>query len=464
MEAMIQRIPGVPTPIKKSFPSSFADSPFVDAIALVEMPKKLVFPLMRMYDGTTDPNDHIASYKQRMFTAAIPRELREACMCKGFGSSLASPALQWYMNLPNNLISFFAQLTDVFGEQFASSWKLETLLDDLYRIKQRRGESLRDYVARFNAEKVSITTCNVDTTITAFRKGMLIEFNLYKELTKYPCKTMEDMLAKAWAQIKWEEDESNRQSTTSYSYSRDSRVPKRVERRQSYHYSKPYPTNKSRSYRDSENSTQSHRPRDYIAKTTLPRRMRESDKGPIPQYNLNISLVEVVVVMKGMGNQVKWPERIKKPAAMRDTTKWCEFHNDHRHTTPECVALRYEVDGLLCKGQLRDFLSDKGKTIVTEADKRLITPPEPPQHTWTCNVISGGSEVSGITYSAAKREMGIDEATIIRKSTLLVGFSGEQKHSVSEVILHVFAEGVNLQTKFLVVDSPSAYNAILDQL
>ena len=34
----------------------------MDAIALMEMPKKFVFPLMKMYDGTTDPNDHIASY------------------------------------------------------------------------------------------------------------------------------------------------------------------------------------------------------------------------------------------------------------------------------------------------------------------------------------------------------------------------------------------------------------------
>ncbi|XP_062075395.1 uncharacterized protein LOC133779450 [Humulus lupulus] len=216
MEAMIQRIPGVPTLIKKSLPISFADSPFVDAISLVEMPKKFVFPLMKMYDGTTDPNDHIASYKQRMFTAAIPHELRMACMCKGFGSSQVGPALQWYTNLLNNSIASFAQLTDVFVKQFASSRKLEKLSDDLYRIRQRRDESLRDYVARFNAKKVSITACNVDTAVTAFQKGLLVESDLYKELTKYPCKTMEDVHSKAWAQIKWEEDKSNRQSISNY--------------------------------------------------------------------------------------------------------------------------------------------------------------------------------------------------------------------------------------------------------
>ena len=88
MEAMIQKIPRVPTLLKKSLPHSYADSTFVDSIALVEMPKKFSFPNMKMYDGTTNPMDHITSYKQRMFTIAIPREQLEACMCKSFGSSL----------------------------------------------------------------------------------------------------------------------------------------------------------------------------------------------------------------------------------------------------------------------------------------------------------------------------------------------------------------------------------------
>ena len=131
MEAMIQQIPRVPTPLKKSLLHSYADSLFIDSIALLEMLKKFSFPNMKLYDSTTDPMDHIVSYKQRMFTTSILRKLHEACMCKSFRSSLMRPALQWYTNLPKNSISFFFQLMDTFMEQFTNNKKLEKLLGDL---------------------------------------------------------------------------------------------------------------------------------------------------------------------------------------------------------------------------------------------------------------------------------------------------------------------------------------------
>ena len=94
MEALIQQSLGVPTHIKNSTMKSFMDSSFIDVIALVEMHRKFTFPNMKQFEGTTDPNDNIAQYKQRMFTAVIPRDLKEACMCKAFGSSFSGPALQ----------------------------------------------------------------------------------------------------------------------------------------------------------------------------------------------------------------------------------------------------------------------------------------------------------------------------------------------------------------------------------
>ncbi|XP_033134310.1 uncharacterized protein LOC103848768 [Brassica rapa] len=174
------------------------------------MPRKFSFPSIKMYDGTGDPDDHITQYKQMMLAFALPKESREATMCKGFSSSLIGPVLQWYINLLNRSISSFAGQGDKFVEQFASSRSLEKTSDDLYEILQHRVEPLRDYIAHFNQEKVAVPECSIPTAISAFKRGLLRDGGLYKELTMYPCKTMEDVLSRPWAQVKWEEDVASR--------------------------------------------------------------------------------------------------------------------------------------------------------------------------------------------------------------------------------------------------------------
>ncbi|KAF2534210.1 hypothetical protein F2Q70_00030010 [Brassica cretica] len=156
MQSMVERLPGVAPPIRRSNPDSYTDTPFTEEIASIEMLWKLSFPSIKIYDGTGDPDDHIAQYKQRMLAVALPKESREATTCKGFSSTLIGPALQWYINPPTRSISSFAGLSDKFVEQFASSRSLEKTSDGLYEILQHRAEPLRDYIARFNQEKVAV--------------------------------------------------------------------------------------------------------------------------------------------------------------------------------------------------------------------------------------------------------------------------------------------------------------------
>ncbi|KAH6792809.1 hypothetical protein C2S52_003286 [Perilla frutescens var. hirtella] len=329
MEAMITRIPGVPLPIRKAAPNSFADSPFVDEIGLTEMPSKFTLPSIKLFNGTSDPDDHIAH--------------------------LSGAALQRFTNLPNASIGSFAQLTDLFVEQFASSRKIEKHSDDLYAIFQYPNETLRNYVARFNREKVEIPGCNADTAISAFRKGLKRDSDLYKELTKYPCKTMDDILAKAWAQIK-----NDRRRTD------------------------PYPRNDR------------YRPRG-----------REDISDPydrrLPEYNLCITPSEAVNALKELGSTVKWPPKMRSPDHERDRTKYCEFHKDHGHRTDDCIALRREVIDLLKRGHLKDLLTDKGKQTFSKNDENLRDPPKPPPIEHVVNCITGGSEVSGVSQASAKR-------------------------------------------------------------
>ena len=76
-------------------------------------------------------------------------------------------------------------------------------------------------------------------------------------------------------------------------------------------------------------------------------------------YNLSISLTELVVVFKNMGNTVRWPGKMVVPSDKRDASKWCDFHGYHGHRTEDCIALKLEVVELLKRGHLKDLLTDK---------------------------------------------------------------------------------------------------------
>ena len=59
--------------------------------------------------------------------------------------------------------------------------------------------------------------------------------------------------------------------------------------------------------------------------------------------------------------------------------------------------------------------------------------------------------------------MNIDKFHIHHRSTVLVGFSGEQKFTLGDIALLVYVAGVNLHITFVVLDSPLAYNVILSR-
>ena len=197
---------------------------------------------MKLYNSTSDPDNHIASYKQMMFTAAIPHNLRESCICKGFEFSLVGPTLKLYTYLQNNSISFFTQLTNTFVEQFVSRKKFEKLSSNLYKVHQHRKELLSNYVFWFNYEKVSIPYCNQEKAVDTFWKGLLPDKELYKELTKFNCTTMEDVLAHAWIKIRWEEDEANHSKQFTYDNQHDDRCVRLFDRRANEWLTVPYPT------------------------------------------------------------------------------------------------------------------------------------------------------------------------------------------------------------------------------
>ncbi|MFS7889858.1 hypothetical protein Hanom_Chr00s000005g01611951 [Helianthus anomalus] len=88
LKDMISSVPGVVKPIPEIADGSHKVSRFAPPICDAEVPKRFHIPTMKLYDGTTDPEEHIAQYRERMEINPIPEKLKEACLCKGFGSTL----------------------------------------------------------------------------------------------------------------------------------------------------------------------------------------------------------------------------------------------------------------------------------------------------------------------------------------------------------------------------------------
>ncbi|XP_021769851.1 uncharacterized protein LOC110734100 [Chenopodium quinoa] len=447
IEAKIAKIPGMPKPMEEEAADGYIESPFSEEIAMVEVPKRFNTPNMTMYDGTTDPDEHVSLYKQKMMTSSIPRDIREAIMCKGFGATLSGPALTWFINLDNGTIRSFAGMVNLFKVQF-------------------------------NREKIGIHKCDAPTTIEAFRRGLLDHRELYKELTKYPCTTFEDVQAKAMAQVRFEEDAYARKTPEPDRQSRrNNNFPRRDPR------FKPY--QRSRFDEGSVNAVEEGFS-DWRVDPKLPPKLHE--------YCFNVNPAGVIRTLNKMGDTVQWPRKSDRPGEKKDSSRWY-----------------------------------RSKASGKERESKQGGPPPPPPIVKTICFISGGSEVCGLTYSAAKwhakesnkdqpdkrekskidipimfeesdvveghhdglvislpvgncmikrilvdngssaniimldtlKHMNIDEKNIVNQSTMLVGFSGETKKTSGEIPLATYAKGINLQVKFLVIGTLSSYNMIL---
>lgn len=173
--------------------------------------------------------------------------------------------------------------------------------DDLYSVRQFPGEPLRDFVTRFNREKVSIAYCNPEIAISAFRKGLLRDLDLYKEITKYSCESMEDVLNKANSQIKWEEDECHQSRHAERGATRDFQPQHRTDQPQ-------HQPNRRQFRNEPYGRPPRNRP---VADDTRPNRR-------IPNYNLCISPSDCVMALKGLGNAVRWPQKMMFAPEKRD--------------------------------------------------------------------------------------------------------------------------------------------------
>ena len=98
---------GVGTKVMKKALSQISKSPFTQGIEKAKLPRRFHQPTFTMYNGRTDPVEHVSQFKQKMAVHSQD----EALLCRVFPSSLGPMPMRWFNGLRTNSINSFKKLT-----------------------------------------------------------------------------------------------------------------------------------------------------------------------------------------------------------------------------------------------------------------------------------------------------------------------------------------------------------------
>ncbi|XP_021603794.1 uncharacterized protein LOC110608809 [Manihot esculenta] len=147
---------------------------------------------MAAYDGAGNPREHILSYKTFMEL----QTLSDALMCKLFPTMLTGAARAWFNSLEAGSIRSFGDLASTFISRFIAGVPADRKTSYLKTVKQRRNESLREYVARFNTEALQIPELDENRAVEEMQKGTTSP-EFFGSLCRKPLTSLAELIKRA---------------------------------------------------------------------------------------------------------------------------------------------------------------------------------------------------------------------------------------------------------------------------
>ena len=172
----------VGTDVMKKVLSQISKSPFTREIEKAKLPRRFHQPTFTIYNGRTDPVEHVSYFKQKM---AIHSQ-DEALMYRVFPSSLGPMAMRWFDGLRTNSVSSFKKLTQAFCSRFITCSKVPQPLDSLLSMSMREGEFVKAYSDRYWEMFNEINGDFDDVAIKTFKVSLPSEHGLRKSLIGKP--------------------------------------------------------------------------------------------------------------------------------------------------------------------------------------------------------------------------------------------------------------------------------------
>ena len=164
-------------------------SPLGQHILNYEPPHGFVIPLFAMYNGSSDPYDHMLHFNQAMILNAGNDRL----LCKVFPASLKGLALAWFHKLPRGSLNSFDKLWVAFVSQYLCSVRQKGNISSLQSIFKRDDKSIQDVTRRFGQAVQQIDTYSMDAVLQNFRRSFGPTTPFFQSLSLDPPATIEEL-------------------------------------------------------------------------------------------------------------------------------------------------------------------------------------------------------------------------------------------------------------------------------
>ncbi|XP_021617921.1 uncharacterized protein LOC110618965 [Manihot esculenta] len=169
---------------------------------------------------------------------------------------------------------------------------------------------------------------------------------------------------------------------------------------------------------------------------------------------------------------VQWPKPMRAEASRREPNKYYQYHRTHGHDTNSCYQLINEIERLIKRGHLRNFMKKlKGErpqqNAVAERPHRQGTGTVNDRSSGTINMIMAG--IGGWISRRGKKRSRNGEGSsnevlhIVEHSPVAISFSPEDAHGIQmpyddvlviEVAIH------NFKVRKILVDDGSKVNLL----
>ncbi|GKV30031.1 hypothetical protein SLEP1_g38898 [Rubroshorea leprosula] len=419
-------------------PHPAADSvphPLNNNIILEPYPTGFRIPQLETYDGTKDPDDHLHAFY--------------SCI------------------LPPRSINSYTELASAFATKFSSRRLIKKTTSELMRVKQRDGESLKNFMSRFNDAVLEVNSFDQAVGITAVILGLSHE-RFRDSLLKHLANTFSEVNDRSLKFITAEEYALSQNITPIKNQHPDWRDENPNRKRMKTTQNRgPMPTSTLRFGRP--NSAPPQQP---------------AGKPPVNWTPFNLPRSQIFMQIKNKMD-LRRPGPMRTAAATRDHTRYCDFHQDHGHTTEQCNSLREQRpqhQGVhnppnrqgVGYQQAPPPLPPPARVIhmITGGLEVVVTPHNDPLVTSitinNCEVqrvlVDTGS-APNIMYFHCFESLGLDPALLQRYDGPIYGFNNQPVPVEGVLTMNVaFGSGrsyVTPSVRFLVVKMASSFNIVI---